>query len=354
MAAPLGLSYAELGKRVARMIKKCKPVGTAKCRKGGQPKRPKDVWINDGTSTLHPSPCPTTVWINDGITTSHPSSLKHGGCTLDSSTLKRPEVTEWGKILSEVVGYEKDDIPAESLAYAFEVHAGPSKKDPGCLLRSLMRRFEHCVGVGDALRDATTSAKVNGCITDFSWENHIRPFFEKVRELLLFEQAITESAAAANARRAGMVPYVDIITWPVGKSKEYPKGRSVLTSIMKPQLAELVRSYSHLAGILGHLFHHNLEGVATDVREQVKLVVSWIIDATVIGKSKLGNKNEILHHTRGGLKLIVNGRASRSPYSIEEFLLMTGNDHFLEICQALSRIQIRKRFNLCGNNLLTF
>jgi hypothetical protein len=68
--------------------------------------------------------------------------------------------------------------------YAFETHAGPSEDDPGILLRSLMTRFEHCVGVGDAMRDASTAAKINGCVPDWSWEQHIRPFFEKVCEFM--------------------------------------------------------------------------------------------------------------------------------------------------------------------------
>ena len=225
--------------------------------------------------------------------------------TLGAMTVGRPEVQQWGDILKEMVGYGPDDIPPQALAYAFESCEGPDKS-PGALLKSLMQRFEHVVGVGDALRDATTSAKVNGCVSDFAWERHIRPFFEKVRKLLIFENSLTESAQKANSRRERMVPYAQFITWPIGKSTEYPTGRSVLTTMLRPQLSELVRSYCDLAGLLGNLFHHNLEGVATDVRQSVKLVISWIIDATVLGKSKLGNKNRILHHTRGGFKLIVN------------------------------------------------
>lgn len=294
----MGLDTASIAKLAASFVRSCDPVKQVKRR------------------------CPTRKPVSHNILFPN---------TLDPMTTARPEVSRWGKVLSEMVGYGEEDIPPQALTYAFETHSGPGGDDPGILLRGLMQRFERCVGVGDVLRDATTSAKVNGGISDFSWEKYIRPFFDKVRELIFFEESLTECAKDANARRERMVPYAQFITWAVKSDKEYPTGRSVLTTMLRPQLAEFVRSCCDLTSVLGNLFHHNLDGVATDVRENVKLVVSWIIDATVVGKSKLGNKNGILHHTRGGLKIIVNGRASRSPYSIEEFLLMTGNDHFLEV-----------------------
>ena len=299
---PLKLSAKRLGRMLSRFLTSCDPIATETKRQCPQRKE---------------------------------TSASSSTTTLDPEEEARPEVKRWGDVLKGMIDYCPESIPPQALAYAFESFEGPDER-PGVLLQSLMHRFESCVGVGDALRDATTAAKVNGCVTDFSWENHIRPFFKKVRELLKFEEDLTESANEANKRREGMVPYAQFVTWAIPKSKEYPTGRSVLTTMLRPQLSEFVRSCCGLTGVLGHLFHHNLEGVATDVRENVKLVLSWIIDATVIGKSKLGNKNRILHHTRGGFKLIVNGRISRSPYSIEEFLLMTGNDHFLEVQDVIT------------------
>ena len=146
-------------------------------------------------------------------------------------------------------------IPPAALAYAFEVHSGPDRNDPGILLRMLMGRFERCVGVGDALRDATTSAKINGGVSDFAWETYIRPFFDKVRQLQQFQDSLLESAADANARRERMVPYMHVSTWLVDEDeKEYPTGRSVLTSMIRPQLSELIRSCCGLQSPLGHFF----------------------------------------------------------------------------------------------------
>ena len=294
----LNLPDEKLGKIVANFLTNCKPIGGKKSKRQCPPRKKVDT--STPTSTLLPS------------------------------VEARPEVKVWGEILKNMIGFTARDIPPQALSYAFECLESPDKR-PAVLLRSLMRRMEHCLGVGDALRDATTAAKINGCITDHAWENFIRPFFLKVQNLLNFEESLTESASDANDRRERMVPYVKFVTWFIAKSKEYPTGRSILTTVLRPQLAEFVRSNCLLTGLLAHLFYHDLDGTATDVRQDAKLTISWIIDATVIGKSRLGNKNRILHHTRGGFKLIVNGRASRSPYSIDEFLLMTGNDHFEEV-----------------------
>jgi hypothetical protein len=40
-----------------------------------------------------------------------------------------------------------------------------------------------------------------------------------VKQLLLFEEALTETAQDANARRERMVPHAQFITWSIKKSK---------------------------------------------------------------------------------------------------------------------------------------
>ena len=66
------------------------------------------------------------------------------------------------------------------------------------------------MGVSDALKDATTAAKVDGNITDYTWEKHIRPAFDRVRPLLKFRFPITESAKATTARKEKMVPHTKV------------------------------------------------------------------------------------------------------------------------------------------------
>lgn len=290
--------------------------------------------------------------INSKSSTRRQHDINVDGCTLDAVTVERPTVVKWGDIIAKMVGYSTQDIPPQALSFAFEMHAGPENTDPGILIRGLMQRFERCRGVGDAMRDATTSAKVNGGVTNFAWDKYIRPFFSKVQHMLMFTEDLTELGAHASARREGMVPYMQFATWPIPPSIEYPTGRSILITQIRPQLEELVRSYCGLDQILGDKFFHNDSGAATDVRQQVQIDISFICDATVIGKSRLGNKNHILHHTRGGFKLIVNGRESRSPYSIEEVVLMTGNDHFLEVLVCMSKfIYVRHVSHLSPSSL---
>lgn len=105
----------------------------------------------------------------------------------------------------------QNGIPAQALAHAYEMYDGPIGDEPGCLVKRLMWRFEDKLGAGDAIKDATTSAKLDGNISDHAWEKYIRPLFEIVRECLKFRHRLTESAKEANARLEKMVPHTQVI-----------------------------------------------------------------------------------------------------------------------------------------------
>ena len=102
-------------------------------------------------------------------------------------------------------------ISAHALAYAFESHAGPDGDSPGILRQRLMWRHEGHLGGGDIARDATTKAKLDGGISDYTWEKHVVHGFKHLQQILSWRHPLTETADVANRRRATMVPYMQCV-----------------------------------------------------------------------------------------------------------------------------------------------
>ena len=135
-------------------------------------------------------------------------------------------------------------ISADALVYAFETHAGPAGDSPGILRQRLMWRHEDGMGGGDAARDASTKAKLDGGISDYTWDKHIVPGYEHLQNILTWRHPLTESADMANRRRAAMVPYMQCVIWSVDKQKgQYPSGRTILIVKLLPMLREFVMRF---------------------------------------------------------------------------------------------------------------
>ena len=142
----------------------------------------------------------------DYVDTPAPADLgERGGSSLNNEMKIKPAVWGYGAVLRAMV--DPGGIPPQALVHAFESYEGPDGDMPGCLVERLMWRFEGVLGVGEAMRDATTSAKIDGDISDYVWNKYIRPQFERVQALLLFRFDVTETAKEANAREERMVPH---------------------------------------------------------------------------------------------------------------------------------------------------
>ena len=246
--------------------------------------------------------------------------------TMSKHVALNPKVYRYGECIDGMI--TDGPISPHALTYAFEAHDGPVGDSPGILRQRLMWRHEGHLGGGDVARDATTKAKLDGGISDYTWEKHVVHGFKHLQGILSWRHPLTETADVANRRRAGMVPYMQCVVWHVNKQKkQYPTGRTILIVALKPMLVEFIQRFLPLGQYLDHLCTHDESGMAIAFRENVCVYVSYLQDATVMGRSNTGDRKGVLHHTRGAIKIIVSGKESRSTLSHTVVSLATGNDH---------------------------